>query len=144
MTYNQVFIKKIEFDSESEKSKDIDRFTERLGLLSIHLVRNIINSSRYKIKDVQNEVYYEMEMYILEKLLIKYLLKFDSTKGSGFSLATSMIRHFAYDFLRKLRTVDITGKPKYTYKRNGLKITRDRITTMYMDNGYMKSQYRYK
>jgi len=140
--YNQVFIDKKEFDYQSDLSKEAGQFTNKLGVLTVHLIRNIINSSRYKIKDVQNEVYYEMEMYIIEKLLIKYLLKFDASKGSGFSLATSMIRNFAYDFLRKIRTVDITGKPKYTYKRNGLKIIRDRITIMYIDDAYSKSKYR--
>ena len=140
--YNQVFIDKKEFNIQSDLSKEAGQFTNKLGVLTVHLIRNIINSSRYQIKDVQNEVYYEMEMYIIEKLLIKYLLKFDASKGSGFSLATSMIRNFAYDFLRKIRTVDITGKPKYTYKRNGLKIIRDRITIMYIDDAYSKSKYR--
>ena len=142
MVYNQVYVDKKIFNSESEQSKKIDRFTEKLGLLTIRLIRNIINSSRYKIKDIQNEVYYEMEMYIIEKLLVKYLVKFNKNKGSGFALATSMIRNFAYDFLRKLRTVDITGKPKYVYKRDGISIVRDRITIMYLDDSYKRSQYK--
>jgi len=140
--YNQVFVNKELFNQESAKSKDIGRFTEKLGELTIHLIRNIINSSRYQIKDIQNEVYYEMEMYIIERFLIKYLKYFDNTKGSGFALSVSIIRSLAYDFLRKIRTVDITGKPKYVYKRDGLKIIRDRITIMYLDDDYKKSHYK--
>lgn len=140
--YIQVFVNKEIFNQESAKSKDVGRFTEILGGLTVHLIRNIINSSRYQIKDVQNEVYYEMEMYIIERFLIKYLKYFDSSKGSGFALAVSIIRSLAYDFLRKIRTVDITGKPKYVYKRDGLKIIRDRITIMYLDDDYKKSHYK--
>lgn len=132
--HNQVFIEKNIFNDESIESKRQGKFTEALGSLMINLVKNIIYGSKFKIKDVQNEVYYELEMYILEKMLMKYLKKFDDSKGNGFSLASIMIRNLTYDFLRKLRTRDATGKPKYLYKRNAFTNERDRIINIYIDN----------
>jgi len=134
MFHNQVYIDKNEFDLESKKSQEIDKVTEKLGQMMIDLIKNIIHSSRFNIKDVQNEVYYELEMYILEKLLIKYLSKFNVNRGKGFALATSMVIHLTYDFLKRLKRFDATGKPKYHKKRNVLTNERDRIVFIYLDN----------
>jgi len=142
MYHNQVFINKEEFDRQSAESKKNDKFTEKLGRLMIDLIKNITYDSRYKIKDVQNEVRYELEMYIIEKLLIKYLINYDSNKGSGFSLATSMIRNMTYDFLRKLKTADATGKPKYQYVRDNITNERIRIVNLYIDSSILyKNNY---
>ena len=134
MFHNQVFIDKHIFNDESIESKRQGKFTEALGSLMIDLVKNITYGAKFKIRDVQNEVYYELQMYILEKMLKKYLTKFDESKGNGFSLASIMIRNLTYDFLRKLRTQDATGKPKYLYKRNTFTNERDRIINIYIDN----------
>lgn len=142
MFHNQVFIDKNEFDVESVRSKEQGRFTERLGRMMIDLIKNITYDSRFTIKDVQNEVRYELEMYIIEKILTKYLIKYNTDRGSGFSLATSMIRHMAYDFLRKLRTADATGKPKYQYIKNNITNERVRIVTLYIDSSILyKNNY---
>lgn len=140
MHYNQVFINKIEFDEESIKSKAENRLSERLGQMVVDLIRNIIHSSRFNIRDIQKEVYYETEMYIIEKFLVKYLIKYDPDKGNGFSLASTMIIHLTYDFLRKLKTKDVSGKPKYLSKRNVITNERDRIVVIYLDdsNAYNK------
>ena len=129
-----IFINSKEFNKESKISKEQGRFTERLGSLMITLVKNIINSKRFKIKDSQNEVYYELEMYILENLLNKYLVKYDEKKGSGFALASSIVRNKAYDYLRKLRIYDIIGTPKYQKTKNIFTKKRERIKIMYLDN----------
>lgn len=134
MFYNQVFIDKKIFDLESIKSKKQDKITERLGHMIIDLIRNILHSSRYNIKDIQGEVYYEAEMYIIEKFIIKYLKKYDSTKGNGFSLASSMVINLTYDFLRKLKTRDALGKPKYLSKLNVFTKEKDRIIVIYLDD----------
>jgi hypothetical protein len=134
MYYNQVFIDKHAFDLESKKSKEQGRWTEKLGRFLVDLTRNIIHSSKFNIKDIQNEVYYELEMYILEKLLIRYLLRYDADRGNGFALATSMVINLTYDFLRKLKNHDATGRPKYHKRRNVSTQKRDRIIYVYLDN----------
>lgn len=133
MYYNQVFINKHEFDEESIKSKEQGKLSEKLGHMVINLIRNIIHSSRFNIRDIQDEVYYETEMYIIEKFLMKYLTKYDPNKGNGFSLASTMIIHLTYDFLRKLKNRDISGKPKYHSKKNVITQEKDRIIIIYLD-----------